>query len=566
MKNADAADPEHHQASAVTTDAQVAKLKEAIWNRRPILGEIMRKHGETYLHRYAQDFLDVNPCPILDERKEELISTAAELLSRRLGPEVAEAVARQLRKLPLVSTTDHHGPIDHPFFVNANIISGLPFIDYEDPLSRYLVVFSFASVSVNNASAYPRGILFHGRTDRADSLVRLPILPDKLKMGVVYGTRAFTRIDLDRAQADLQKKERAGEVAPERAAAVSALLERYFGRPDVLDAPDLAAQITKINYELWPKLFHRRRPVVSVEHLPSSLTVPDLVYLEIETLVTELLLKRHLKDPASPFYQLMFDGTFTGLALKYFNNLAGAFSVENDWGTYMFWGVDEKRRRVRLKLEGDRLVSPDGSIEYALTPQDIRRLLEEKKIFPSMLLSYLMVALYYGMKCLGGFSQVHDLTVIKDAWTQFLEDVGDNRQAEALHPLQTKELGGDGMVLSYLTTSDGHVVPSTGVDMVLDTADTSFETFVRRSKNVTLREMMYPMFPEMYTVLYSIQDRNPELTGVTPEGIMESTGLTEKIRANAWNLTPAAAPSAQLTEPEKIIRVEADAMVPVEKT
>jgi hypothetical protein len=146
-----------------------------------------------------------------------------------------------------------------------------------------------------------------------------------------------------------------------------------------------------------------------------------------------------------------------------------------------------------------------------------------------MLLAYLMVSMYYGMKCLGGFSQVHDLTMVKQAWTKFLEDVGDEQQAASLDPLQTKELGGDGMVLAYLRTADGNIVPATGVDMLLETNATSFEQYVLRSKVVTLTDMMTPMLPEMYVVLCPAQERKPELAAITPERIMATTGLTEKL-------------------------------------
>jgi hypothetical protein len=139
----------------------------------------MEKHGNKILHSYAQDFMDVNTSQRLDERKPELIKFASAIVERRLGKKVAQEVSTQLLKFPLVSTTDHHGPIDHPFFVNANIISGIPYAEKKDPDLRYLVVFSFASVSVNNASAFPRGILFHGGVGESGSLIRLPILQKK---------------------------------------------------------------------------------------------------------------------------------------------------------------------------------------------------------------------------------------------------------------------------------------------------------------------------------------------------------------------------------------------------
>lgn len=518
------------QPSPVLTRPSVAKresiddtldaLKAAIWSRRPILGEIMSKHGDQNLFEYSLDFMDVNAAPLLDARKEELIGTLQELLAARLGTDVSTKVADQLRHLALVSTTDHHGPIQHPFFLNANIISSLPSIDRQD--HNFLVVLSFASVSNNNASAYSRGVMFHGGMNGSGNLIRLPILPDKLKMSVVYATRSFTREDLTKAEEELMKKERHGEIADGRGRKLLALMEAYFGAKDVLEARDFNAQITKITYNMWQHFFH-------AEGGKPSRHVPDLIYFEVETLVSEMLQRFHLKDSTSLMYKILIDPIYREKILTHFNNLPGAFSLEKEWGTYMFWGLDEKQHRVRLKLDGNILTSFGGTITCALNPEAISEALRTKKIYPSMMLCYLMVSLYYGMKCLGGFCQVHDLTVMKDAWSKLLTDLGHTDEAAAIVPVQTKELSGDGMVLSYMHTAKEEVVPATGFDMLLDDGDTSFQHFLDLSKRVTIAEIMNPMLPEMYTVLYSIDQRDPVLATLQPEKIFEETGLRTRL-------------------------------------
>lgn len=510
---------------ALHTELQA--MRDAIWHRRPILGDIMQKHGDKILHLYAKDFLDVNKTPGLDERKGELIDAMHALIAPRLGTAVADGMARQLRKYALVSTTDHHGPIDHPFFVNANLISALPYAEKNDPDLRYLVVLSFASVSVNNASAYPRGILFHGGVGETTNLVRLPILPDKLKMGVVYGTRGFTREDLNKAEIELAKREKAGEIAQGRGDKVRAVMEDYVARPDVLAVPDLNSQISIINYHLWPKLFH---PAAGAKTSQCKLRIPDLLYLEIETLVTGLLRTRHLQDPSSLLYRSLFDADFTRYGMQFYNNLPGAFSLEKGWGTFFFWAMDQRLHRVRLMLSDGSLRSADGAITVEWTPSAIEKALAEKRIFPSMLLCYMMVSLYYGMKCLGGFCQVNDLTRTKEAWIKVLEMTGEHEEAEAVNPVQTKELGGDGMVLAYYPTPENDdFVPATGIDMMLHPSETCFEKYIERSKMVRLSEMMDPMLPEIYSVLYAAPERDPRLTAVTPEQILRSTGLHRRL-------------------------------------
>jgi hypothetical protein len=447
-----------------------------------------------------------------------------ELISKRLGNEVGERVKRQLEKFSLVSTADHHAFIDHPFWVNANIISGLPFLDAPDPDVTSLIVLSFASVSLNNASGFPRGILFHGGMGNSSNLIKLPIMPDKMKMAIVHGCRAYTREDIDRAIASLRSKVGSGDITKQRADQVEKLIEDNFGTKDVLDSADLNEQITKVNYRLWPQCFH---PAQGQPASPKKML--DLIYLEIETLVTELLFRRHLKEK-SLIHRFLFDPKYRELTLKHFNGVPGGFSIEKDWGTYLFWAVDSHQHRVRLELVGNQLVSknrPELTVDF--TPEGIEKALREKRIYPAMLLCYVVVSLYYGMKCLGGFCQVHDLTVAKEAWGKLLREIGEEKEADGLAPIQTKELGGDGMVLAYSRAPSGDLFPATGIDMILTPLDTGVEKYLDRSKTVTLMEMMSPMLPEMYTVLYSSYERDPAMLTASPEQIIEATGLGEKL-------------------------------------
>jgi len=506
------------------------KLKGAIWVRRPILGEIMIRRGEKPLYSYAEDFFDVNPSPLLDERKPELIEVVHHLLSERLGTHVAEGVKDQLEKLPLVSTADHHGPINHPFFVNSNIITALPYFETADRDIKYLVDFSFASVSANNSS-FPRGILFHGGEHGTGELIRIPILPDKLKMSVVYQLRAFNKEDLTKAVSEIAKNERAGKILNGRGERVRKFLKIFFGNEEVLEEKDLCAQITKINFDLWPNLFHPEKASkedISVKK--RSKKIPDLIYLEVETIVKELLIKHHLFNKESLINRFLFHKDSPRLVCKYFDKLPGSFSLKEGWGTYVFWGLDDKMHRVRLSLDKGKLHSQDNKIVIKWDAENLKKALEDKKIFPNMALCYTLVALYYGFKCLGGFSQVNDLTLTKDAWKKYLVAVGEFTEAEALNPIQTKELGGDGMVVSYLKTPEGKLVPAMAIDMILEKNDTSYKKYVEISKKLMLKNTMAPMLPEIYSVVYSSYERNPDLCNITPDEIVNAKGFYDDIK------------------------------------
>ncbi len=498
----------------------LSSLKQAVWQRSPILRDIIQRDGRKKLAEFTWDFFSFPEVTTLASRRHELISATQDLLTDRLGSHVAEAVARQLTKYPLVSTADHHGPIDHPFFVNSNIVGSLPY--HQHPDLQHLVVFSFASVSINNASAYPRGIIFHGGINGSSNLIRIPFLPDREKMGVAYDMRAYTPEDLGRAHQAVDRKCTAGDITTERRDAVHRCIDTYFADPHVLDAENLVEQITRVNHRLWPDLFRGQ----DQEH---ATDVPDLVYLDIETLVTELLQRHHLTNSNSVIHQLLCDPDYRQSALKHFDGISGAFTEATGSGTHFFWALNEKKHRKAMHLQGDHLVAEGLDYSIALTPEALAEALRTKQIMPSMMLCYVLVALYYGMKCLGGFSQVNDLTDTKHAWQRVLRDHGNGAEADAVEPVYTTAYGGDGLVLSYIPTRTGSLVPATGIDMLFRDVETSYDHFRQLARTLTLEQISNPMLPEIYSVYYPAAERTAKLQSLTPERILKLTRVDKKL-------------------------------------
>jgi hypothetical protein len=509
----DPADPD--PSTSTSKDRILQSLKEieqAVWRRRPILEEIVQKRSDKSLYEYTQGFIDINPVPQLEARRPELFAVVQKLLSQRLSARVADEVVEQLKKYPLVSTADHHGPINNPFFVNSNIISGIPYVTGAPGKLKYLVDFSFASISINNSS-FPRGIEFNSDIE---GTVRIPLFPDKLKMGVAYSMRSYTREELDRALDNVKSKERETHISKQKSDAMQDYMEKYYGDPEVLGAKDFSSQITKLNYLMWPSLFRDGE-------------VPNLIYLEIETIVAELLQQYHFKDTESLIHKFLFDPNYYKLVLRCFEGIDGAFSVDEGRGSYMFWALDDKCRRVALHLKEGRLVSNNGEYDFAYTPEGMAKALENKQVFPGMLLCYLIIALYYGMKCLGGFSQVHDLTLTKEAWMEFLIHLGKRGEVDAVMPMQTKEYGGDGMLLAYLPSED-QVRPAYGIEMGIGEVSQTFGDYIESAKRVNILEAVEPMMPEIYQVLYPQDERIAELSDLTLSDIAKAIGLLEKLR------------------------------------
>lgn len=438
-------------------------LKQAIFAKRPLFGKFLEQHGNSSLEVY---FNNLRPADniLWKSRQNEFLQIVEEVARERFGRQIAHEVCEQLKNYPLVSTTDHHAPIDHPFFVNANIIQAVN----SKPEQTYLVVLSCASVSVNNASGYPRGLLYHVE----DILHRLPILPDKLKMTVTYACRGYGFAELNRAINKLQlQSPKLGE-----------FFKNFFLAPDVIAAPDLTIQLSRLNFLLWPAFF--------------TVQVPKLIYLDIETITTRLLIK-HLQVKTSVLYRLLCDNNVRAEMIRLFNIIPGAFTVEQRAGTQLFWGLNAVRRRLPLEIIGSKLIG--GNVTWSLEPAALIRALENKEIFPSMMLCYVSVALYYGLTCLGGFSQIHELTLMKHAWVGLLEKFKMLDESVQVKKLVTDAFSGDGILLARLKNFPK--LEATGLDLALERSEQDWMEY-KALQQLTINELIEPMLPEIYKVLY----------------------------------------------------------------
>lgn len=508
--------PTEEDNGSVTREL-VGKLKAKIFASRPIFGRIVEKHGEKSLYEYSKEFFNINKDLNLEQRRPICLHIIYETLKKRLGKKIASEVERQLLHWPLVNTTDHHAIIDHPFWINTNIITGLPYLELKKRFLKYLVVFSFASVSLNNASGFPRGLLLHGGENGEGEIIRLPILPDKWKMRTVYGTPAYTKDDIAHVRRQLGQKQKEGLIGAARAKAFDEKVLSLLEQEEMFASEDFSEQITKVNFKLWPQYFEGN-------------TAPDLIYVEAETMTCEILTKEVLKDKNCLLYKMLFDQHYRDIFIKYFEGLPGTFSRADGWGTAFFWAFDDKFHRVGLSIEGNKLSAKVKDYSVELNPDALIEALNKKELMPSMMTVYLVLSLHYGFKCLGGFSQVHDLTKMKEALLHVLVELGKFREVHSVCRIQTKELSGDGLVVSYTQNSQQQYVPATGIDMLLKEKKMSFEDYISISKNVMFEEIIGPLLPEMFEVLYPsyLRQGAPEEL-LKPAQIMQDTGLNTKM-------------------------------------
>jgi len=492
------------------------RLKEAVFCKKPVLREIVEKRGEKLLYEYAREYIDVNLNPPIKQRQDEFLITFRKECSRRLGDRIAESSVRQLEKHYFVSTADHHGPLCHPFFLNSNLLIASPFDAYpaEECLEN-VIVLANANVSQNNSS-FPRGIQFHSAHDGKTHLHSLAFFPAHSRLCPVYKFRAYTKEDIGRMNDALKEKEQNGEIAKHYSNQVQKIITEIYDTPAALGCNDFCDQVTLTNYHLWKQYFN------------NSKSAPNLVYIDIESISAQLLLDWHLFSETA-IHNILFNEAYVPLLQQYFEGITGTYSEKDQWGTYLFWALPKgEKYRLQLWKRGNELVHPDLSYRVPLTPEGIRDALLRREIIPSTMLAYILLSFYYGLKCLGGFSQVNYLTFMKNAYIKMQVDRGNYRSIEVCARAQTKELVGD-VTVAFMKAPDGNLLPATGIDMLLYGKTNPWKIFVDQTKKITLEEGLNPLMPELYRIIYAEDEQNPDLLSVTPKDISRHTGLIKKV-------------------------------------
>lgn len=308
-----------------TATSLFSELKEAVLRPKPVLREVIEKHGKTSLYEYAKLYKRVNGSEAAQKRQQEFLSTFGAEAERLLGKSVAESAVRQLQKYPSLSTSDHHGPLVHPFFLNSNLLASAPCFEKADPLLQNVIVLACGNVSLNNSS-YPRGILFQTEKDGAFVTHQFSLFPCSMRQSPVFGLRAYTRDDTGRMKKAIMEKSSKGDFSAEIAKSVIDVVEEVFESPEVLRSQTYSDQLTIINAALWKRYFGH-----------DAHDAPNLLYMELESLVSRLLIDHHLGKKTT-IDRMLFDPSYAATMQQHFDGIDYGFSMGEKKGTYIFWG------------------------------------------------------------------------------------------------------------------------------------------------------------------------------------------------------------------------------------
>lgn len=478
------------------------KLKDEVLGKQAALRRVYQCSGHNSLFAYANNWR-VNGTKIPDS----ILGIAARLWQKIYPKEVARAAALQLQNHSLVSTIDHHGILNHPFFINSNLIFSLR------PDQEYLICLSTAGISLNNSS-WPASLVLAEKN--TGQLRRFSFFPDKQKTRVVLAAPA---LDQQRVQSVLDRVSKDKCLAQQEKNQLCQAIGELLLNEDILRLPDFSSQASAVSAKLWQKTFPR---------------APKVLYLPVEDLVAQIIIEEIGKNSSHVLHSLLFTSPGHGLIEKYFQGSLGAFSSSHK-GSFLFWGINEQGRRVHLRRQGFRLRQDyggqarnkdQGLIDTELLPESISEALAKKQLYPSSLVCFL-VLLYYGFTCLGGFNQVNWLSDIKEKFVALLAELGDGRLAKTVAGVPTDNFAEGN--LAFLRQGD-KFVKATGVDILLAQDPQLYQKYLALARQLTVGESIESLLPEIYQVTTPANERKDNLLMLTDELIARRNGMEEKIK------------------------------------
>ena len=499
----------------IISDKLFQKLAKTIFQSKPELKNIIDHYGDMSLYDYSKRYNEPNLVMQNTKRKEEFINTFVEEVERLLDKETAESCRKQLNALYRITTTDHHGPLSEAAMVNSNIHEALPYLSGDETFKN-VIVLGCANISFDNFS-FPRCLLFHSQGANGVTQNQLPFYSRAVRPLPVIHHPAYSTENLENAYKRIDAWERENTISKKVAQDLKILLYEIYATTPVLSQKTFSDQVTKTNFDLWKKI---------MKYYPDA---PNLIYIEQEQIVNKLLDKYHL-DQNTIVHKLLFTPKYQDLIIKYFDGILRGFSTKDKVGTYLFWALPKGQKyRVQLWKNGDYLQTDDGSYKIPFTPEGLRKAIREKELIPSTLMSFIILAFYYGVRLVGGQTQTTYLTEMKEAFIIMQKELGELESIKDIEELRTNDLSINIKILSFLQTDHANKVPLTGIDLVLYGNEATLSIIKSLSKVLAVKEAIYRAMPEYYTMFYKEEERDPELLEITAEDIEKYLGLESTI-------------------------------------
>ncbi len=463
------------------------ELKSEVFKRQKTLAKIVELHGQKSLFDYVAGW--ATPDAVINQPVVDII---ARLAGNYMSEPDAQLLASQIQKSPLVSTVDHHGIFGHPFFLNANLLFSLK------KELKYLPVFPTSGVSLNNSSWPGCLVLTNPNTGE---LARLSFFHDGHKTKAVFGALSIREAEVSRVLEQISQLEFLNAVQKEK---LTGLVNKIFSSYLIQSQKTFSDQACVISQMLWQEIFPK---------------APKMVYLPLEDIVAEIIIKDVAINPDNILHKLLFTKNGLDLLEKYFTGVRGAFAKNR--GSFLFWGVDDEDRRVALHREGLKVKDERLNLEYYLTTESISNALNDRHIYPTSLLCFL-VMLNYNFNCLGGFNQTSWLTEIKVKFILLLKELGEKEKLTEVSKVVTDNFAETSLAFFF---QNNQLTKPSALDLYINNVD--YESLKEISKNITLELSLESELPEIYKIVVPAGERQVKLSNLNATYIARENGLTK---------------------------------------
>lgn len=443
----------------------ISSYTEVIRKERPLLAKIVDEYGELRVLDFSTHLFQKGALQSYLYRPEfiDLVSLAFP----KIPTNVIQQFDASLRKNPIVSTADHHCIINHPVYLNSNILLSLfakNFSQNKTPIVSPPIL-SFSAIPLNNA-AYPRGILlanpegerrfsFFGTEQRHQSVSLVDPLP-------------FSNPQIENWSRQNKARFREDELE-----FIIKMLLDLVSNSNIANSENFLEQTQIFNSWLWSKVF----PGV------------ELFFLPVEKLAETFFCRILIKNKSLPLFNFLFNFPLEKQD-QLFDGIYGAWSLArlNQWlpggGTSFFWGITKEKRTIPLKRVEGFLTSKEENFKpIKWEAESLAQALQEKRIIPSILLIYL-VLVHYGLYCSGAFNQIGYLSPILEQYKKGLREISEEKETQRVERLLAD--GIHAFLYFLFGESKDKIIPLCSFNILQSNEKFPVEKML---KNITLKEV-----------------------------------------------------------------------------
>ena len=402
-----------------------------VYEDAPLLRDINEAYKDLSLYGYLEHlkiaYTDRNE-PGIDPVIESAVRDYATAL---IGEKDTESCIEVLRRTGFFHTADHHVVNFHAMSFQGNLLfEYLINMSFE---SAAVPFFSCSSISMSNAF-YPRGIIIYDTPEGSQRSI--PLFPYRMRKVTVSQTKPFTADMLEKAASEISRLRSSGGMSDEAARAALEIIDNAYSDSDVLKCQTYGQQITLTNRILSERYFTDR----------SS----RQIFLELEE-VSMRVICHDLEDEESFLYKTLFNGAVLDLIRENLDGVSGCWTGDLG-GTFLFWGVDEKKRLYRLngEFEQSGLIASirfygtdlDGNEHsFSLDRSSLIEALRSYQLIPGLFVTFFALAIARDVTLWGGCYQgryVRSMCQgIRDAWQKAVTDI-DGRTLDWLYSFDKK--------------------------------------------------------------------------------------------------------------------------------